>query len=217
MTSTPDLIDQLVRGAAPVKRLGSPLRRACLFVAGVMALVGALVLVRGIAPGALERFSEMRVVLETAATALTGVAAILAAFSLAIPGRSPLWMALPVPPLVLWLATSGYGCYRNWLARGADGSLALGHSSDCFVFILTASIPMALALFFALRRARLLNPAPVLAVGALGVAGLAAAALQFFHPFDVTVTDLALHVAAVGLVVALVTTFGTPRLRHSNL
>jgi hypothetical protein len=125
-------------------------------------------------------------------------------------------MWLPVPPLALWLVTSGYGCYRNWLVRGADGSLALGHSADCFVFILTASIPMALALFFALRHARPLNPVPVLAVGALGVAGLAAAALQFFHPFDVTVTDLALHVVAVGLVVASVIAFGAPRLRYSN-
>ena len=213
MTTTPELIERLARDAVPVKRLGSPLRRASLFVAGVIALVGALVLVRGIAPGSLERFSETRVVLETIATAATGAAAILAAFSLAIPGRSPLWTALPLPPLALWLATSGYGCYRNWLARGADGSLALGHSADCFVFILTASIPMAVALFFVLRRARPLNPGPVLALGALGVAGLAAAALQFFHPFDVTVTDLALHVVAVALVVAFVTALGAPRLR----
>jgi hypothetical protein len=216
VTSTPDLIDQLARGAAPVKRLGSPLRRACLFVVPVIGLVGALVLFRGIAAGSLERLSEMRVLLETAATAATGATAILAAFSLAIPGRSSLWMALPIPPLVLWLAMSGYGCYRNWLARGVDGSLELGESANCFVFILAASVPMALALFFVLRRARPLNPGPVLAVGALGVAGLAAATLQFFHPFDVTVTDLALHLVAVSLVVALLTAFGTPRLRHLN-
>ena len=214
MTSTPDLIDQLAREAAPVKRLASPLRRTCLFLAGVAALVGALILIRGVAPGSLERLSETRVALETAATALTGIAAILAAFSLAIPGRSPLWVALPVPPLAVWLAASGYGCYRNWFVYGADGSLALGRSADCFVFILTASIPMALALFFALRRARPLNAVPVMGVGALGVAGLAAAALQLFHPFDVTITDLALHVVAVGLVVTFVTVFGAPRLAY---
>jgi hypothetical protein len=215
VTTTPDLIEQLARDAAPVKRLPSPLQRACVFLAGVVACVGALVLVRGVAPDALARLSEPRVALETAATVLTGVVAILAAFSLAIPGRSPLWMAVPVPPLMLWLAASGYGCYRNWLVRGADGSLALGHSADCFVFILTVSIPMAVALFFALRRARPLNAVPVLAVGAFGVAGLAATALQFFHPFDVTVTDLALHLAAVGLVVATVTAFGAPRLKQA--
>ena len=71
MTTTPELIEQLARDATPVKRLASPLQRACLFLAGVVALVGAVILVRGIAPGALERFSETRVLLETAATALT--------------------------------------------------------------------------------------------------------------------------------------------------
>jgi hypothetical protein len=216
VTSLPNLIDQLVDDAKPVKRLKAPLLRASLFVAGVMVLLAMLVLFRGIEPGSLERLFEMRVALETAATAVTGAAAIFAAFSLAIPGRSRIWMVLPIPPLVMWLATSGYGCYRNWVSYGANGSLALGHSADCFAFILTASIPMALALFFALRRAHPLNPGPVLSVGALGVAGLAAAALQFFHPFDVTVTDLTLHAIAVGLVVALVTAIGKPRLRPSG-
>ena len=214
MTTTPDLIEQLARDAAPVKRLASPVRRALLFLAGGAAVLVAIILIGGIAPGSLQRLSETRVVLETAATTLTGVAAILAALTIAIPGRSPFWGALPVPPLLLWLATSAYGCYRNWLAYGADGSLALGRSADCFVFIVLASIPMALALLVALRRARPLNAVPVLAVGALGVAGLTAAALQFFHPFDVTVMDLALHVIAVGLVVALVTALGAPRLAH---
>lgn len=211
MTSTPELIDQLARDAMPIKRLASPLRRTCLFLAGVIAFVGMLVLVRGVAPGSLARFSDTRVALETMATALTGGAALLAAFSLAIPGRSPLWMALPFPPLALWLGASGYGCYRNWLVYGADGSLALGRSADCFIFILMASLPMAVALFFALRLARPLNGNAVMALGALGVAGLAAAALQLFHPFDVTVTDLALHAAAVVLVVMLATIFGSPR------
>ena len=36
-------------------------------------------------------------------------------------------------------------------------------------------------------------------VGALGVAGLAAFILQFFHPFDVTIMDLGTHVAALAL------------------
>jgi hypothetical protein len=35
------------------------------------------------------------------------------------------------------------------------------------------------------------------------VAASAAFLLEFFHPFDVTVIDLALHLAAVGVVMAL--------------
>jgi hypothetical protein len=37
----------------------------------------------------------------------------------------------------------------------------------------------------------------------LGVASLAAFLLQFFHPFDVTVIDLGLHLAGIATVVIL--------------
>ena len=40
-------------------------------------------------------------------------------------------------------------------------------------------------------------------MGGLGVAGIAAFLLQFFHPFDVTLLDLAIHAVAVGLVVGV--------------
>ncbi|HXJ00525.1 MAG TPA: NrsF family protein [Micropepsaceae bacterium] len=210
MTTTHDLIDSLARDAGPVRRLQSPLRRGFLFLAAIVGIVLAATLVTNAWPGMLSRLQDSRFAIEMSATALTGVAAILAAFCLSIPGWSRAWTFAPIPPLAVWLGASGYGCYRNWFVYGADGSLALGRSADCFVFILTASVPMVIALFFALRRARPLNLVPVLAMGALGVAGLAAAALQFFHPFDVTVTDLALHAAAVTLVVAFATLFGVP-------
>jgi hypothetical protein len=41
----------------------------------------------------------------------------------------------------------------------------------------------------------------VAALGTLGVAATSAFILQFFHPFDVTAIDLALHLAAVALVI----------------
>ena len=212
MTTTSDLIDSLARNAGPVRRLRSPLRRGFLFLAAVIGVVLLATLVTDTWPAMIVRLQDGRFAIEMIATALTGVAAILAAFCISIPGWGRFWMFLPIPPLAIWLGASGYGCYRNWFVYGADGSLALGQSADCFIFILTASVPTAIALFFVLRRARPLNSIPVMAIGALGVAGLAAAALQFFHPFDVTVTDLALHAAAVALVVALATILGAPRL-----
>ena len=48
-----------------------------------------------------------------------------------------------------------------------------------------------------------LQPLPVALTAALGVAALAAFALQFFHPFDSTATDLMMHGAAVVIVLAL--------------
>ena len=214
MTTTSDLIDSLVRDGGPVRRLQSPVRRAALFLAAVLGTLVIVTLAANAWSGMLLRLQDGRFAVEMIATLFTGIAAILAAFCISIPGWSRFWLLLPVPPLALWLGTSAYGCYRNWLAYGADGSLALGRSADCFVFIVLTSIPVAIALYFVLRRARPLNSTPVMAVGALGVAGLAAAALQFFHPFDVTVVDLALHAAAVALVVALATGLGARRLEQ---
>jgi hypothetical protein len=54
-----------------------------------------------------------------------------------------------------------------------------------------------------------LEPVRVAAMGALGVAALAAAALQFFHPFDVTFLDLGVHLGTIGLVV-----LGTSAIEH---
>jgi len=66
-----------------------------------------------------------------------------------------------------------------------------------------------------LRQARPIAPLPGAARGALGGAATAAFILEFFHPFDVTVIDLTLHVSAVCLVVVLVTSLRRPLLDDS--
>jgi hypothetical protein len=198
--TTPELIESLAADAKPVRRLAPPLTRAGLWLTGFLLLVALVTWATGAWPLMLQRLQATRFALEMSATFLTGVAAVIAAFYLSLPDRSRFWMLLPLPALVLWLASSGYGCYRNWIESGPQG-WRLGRSSDCFVFIVTLSIPMAIALYAVLRRARPLAPVPVMALGGLGVAGLAAATLQFYHPFDVTIVDLSVHIAAVLIVV----------------
>jgi hypothetical protein len=197
---TESLIQDLSGSLQPVKRLHPPLQRATLWLLLVF-LLGALAILRFANLGVfVHRMAVTRVAVECAATALTGIAAVLAAFMLSIPDRSARWALLPLPPLIVWLLASGLGCLRNGLSLYTDGSF-VGESRHCVVFILGASVPLAALLFAVLRRARPLRPEPVAALGALGVAALAAFFLQFFHPFDVTVIDLTLHLAAVGAVI----------------
>ena len=141
---------------------------------------------------------------------------VIASFYLSLPDRGPFWMLLPLPPLLLWLASSGYGCYQNWIAYGPQG-WRLGRSTDCFVFIITMSIPVGIALYLALRRALPLDPLRVMAIGGLGVAALAATTLQFYHPlFDVTVVDLTVHVVAVLIVMAVMMAGGLTGISRSR-
>jgi len=218
VTSTDDLIASLAADAKPVRRLRPPLVRAAAWLALFVALVGAVTLATGAWPEMFARLRDQRFAVELTATFVTGLAAVIAAFYLSLPDRSRFWAFLPVPPLALWLASSGYECYRNWIELGPQG-WRLGRSSDCFVFILTMSIPVAVALYWVLRRAKPLDVTRVLAIGGLGVAALSAATLQFYHPFDVTVIDLAVHVIAVLIVIGVMTAAGKngPRILPSKI
>jgi len=196
---TEQLIQELVSGLQPVRRLRSPELRAAWWLAAVAVLIGLALL--GFADWArvMQRMAMPRIALECTAAGLTGISAIFAAFLLSVPGHSPRWTALPLPAFVLWLATSGLGCLRNGWSLHGPGGFA-GDSPHCFGFIVVVSVPLSIGLFAVLRRARPIAPLPVAALGTLGVAALADFVLEFFHPFDVTVIDLALHLAGIAVV-----------------
>ncbi len=204
--NTEQLIAELAGGLQPVSRLRSPAVRALQWLA-VIAVLGTVAIVRYADLGVfLHRIASPRVAVECVGTALTAITAILAAFELSVPGRSIRWALLPAGPFLLWLGASGLGCLANGIGGDARESL------HCFVFIAAVSVPLAASLLWMLRRARPIAPLPVAAVGALGAAATAAFLLEFFHPFDVTVIDLALHLAAVVLVVAVLSLWRRPLL-----
>jgi hypothetical protein len=164
-----------------------------------------------------HRLQVPRIALECIGSTLTAITAIIAAFELSIPGASRRWAWLPLAPLSLWLGASGIGCLRNGLGLHERlNELGLrtlgGESNGCFIFIAGVSVPLAVALFWMLRRAQPIAPLPVALFGTLGVAATAASLLQFFHPFDITLLDLAFHLAAVGFVIFIGTILRRPLL-----
>jgi hypothetical protein len=189
--NTEQLMASLTAALQPVRPLRPPVVRALLW----LALIGILVGVPLLLLANLQRFAlrnaDPRVALELGATLLTGITAVVAAFHLSIPDRTRAWIYAPLPPLLLWLGSSGLGCLQNGV-----GELDF----QCLMFVVAASVPLGLLLFVFLRRARPITPLSVAVMGGLGIAGIAAFVLQFFHPFDVTVIDLAVHLMAVLLV-----------------
>ncbi len=202
MDETEGLIARLTEGLQPVKRLRPPGLRAAIWL-GVVAVLGAILVLR-FANLAMfvHRIGDPRLALELTGTLLTGILAVIAAFELSLPDRPITWSLLPAPAFVLWLGCSGFSCWRQWIVRGPDG-LGKGETADCFLWIVGFGVPLAIALFVALRRSHPLSPGPVAAMAGLGVASLAAFLLQFFHPFDATFIDLGLHLAAVATVILL--------------
>jgi hypothetical protein len=206
---TEQLIESLAAQLQPVRRMPAPVLRAL----GWLATIGVIGLLLVLRYANLELFMHRlrlpHVALAWAGSSLTAITAIVAAFELSIPGRSRRWAWLPLPTFALWLGASGVGCFNNDLGWGA---LPGGESTGCFMFIAAASVPLALVLFWMLRRAHPIAPLPVALLGTLGVAATAASLLQFFHPFDATLIDLSFHLAAVGLVVCIGTVLRRPLL-----
>lgn len=200
--ATEALIETLAAEARPVRVLAPPLKRA-LALLGLAAVAGAAaIMLMGDMDGLADRYAgrESMMWLEMAAMLTTGLIAVTGAFFMAVPGRSRRWLLAPLPPLLIWIALSGMGCWRV-LEQDGVGDLAFGHGMDCLVFILGTSLAVGPILVWRLSRARPIEPLPVALLAGLGTASLSAFLLSFFHPFAVTFVDLGVHLVAVALVV----------------
>lgn len=202
MITTPDLIESLVASAAPVRRLRPPLERAVgwlLFAALILAL---LAVSRGVRPDLELRLQQPVFVIGIAASLATGILAAIASLTVSVPERSRRWLLVPVPTLLVWLATVGYGSLTSWVGIGPDG-ISLGEMARCFATLVLVGAPLSLALLVMLRFTALLAPTPVAIAGSLAVAAMTSTALSLFEPLDATVMVLIWNLGTAALLVAL--------------
>lgn len=204
-TETDRLIEELTRQAVPVRRLSPPLLRAGLWLLGAVVIIAGLASFHGMNEEhgfhhMWMKLAETKVVLQVSASLVTGITAIVAAFMISLPDRSPNWALLPVPALAFWALSIGYGCLTDWVERGPDG-FELGTSFGCFLTILGTSVPLGLFLGRVLRYAASIRPLETMTLGALGIAALSATGLSFYHELDATIMILIWHGGSTLLVI----------------
>jgi len=202
MTNSPH--DSLIRGLAsdlkPVRRLPRPMLRAFGWL-GIVCVVALGLAVFSDLPAIRERIAEAPDLwLAVLGSTATAVLAAIAAFQLSLPDAPRAWAWLPLPGVILWIGASSFGCLRTFVVP-AEHAARLDETRDCIVFIIALSVPLSALMFAMLRRGCPLEPGLTAATGGLAVAAAAATLLNFFHPFDATATDLAVHAIAVALVV----------------
>lgn len=200
MSSHDALIADLVSELRPVRRLPLPALRAAGWLALVVATACALAAYSDLAAMRHRLMAEPDMWLAVLGSTLTAGLAVVAAFELDLPDRSRAWALLPLPGLALWIGASGMGCARTVLIPGTHDA-SMMESGRCLTFIIGLSIPLSVALYLMLRRGFSLNPSLTGAVAGLAVAAAAATLLNFFHPYDAALEDLAVHAVAVTLVV----------------
>ncbi|CAN7761733.1 DUF1109 domain-containing protein [Variovorax sp. LjRoot84] len=202
MITTSELIEALVADAPPVRRLRPPVVRAALWLLLAVLIFGLLAAGHGVRPDLAQRLDQPAFIVGTAAALLTSVLAAVASFMLNLPDRSRGWALLPVPALLAWVGTVGYGCLVNWVGIGPDG-VQLGETARCFATALITSLPLSLAMFAMLRRGALLSASTVSLTGSLAVAAMSATAMSLFHSLDATVMILIWNLGIATLIVAL--------------
>ncbi len=209
MTRTDELIDTLVEQAAPVRRLRPPLVRAALWLAFAGLLIAAMATGAGIRPDLMDHLHRPALAITVGAALATGLLSTVAAFTVSIPGRSQWWLALPLPPLAVWMSTIGYGCFANWVSLGPG--FRLGEELRCAAILVVISVPLAIALAAMLRYAAMLRPGAVAQAGGLAIAAIMAAALPMFHDHDATAMILLWNLGTAALVTGIADLLG-PRL-----
>ena len=207
MTTTRELIDALAADAVPVRRLRHPLVRAAGWLLLATIVVGLLAIGQGLRPDLSLRLQQPMFVVGIAASLLAGVLAAIASFLVGLPDRSRLWCLLPVPALLVWFSTIGYGCLTGWIGLGAGG-IRLDEVVRCFATLLLVGIPLALATLVMLRHTATLYPRSTALIGGLAVAAITASALSLFHDLDATIMILVWNLGTAALIVGAWSTLG---------
>jgi hypothetical protein len=199
---TEDLIGQLAAELRPVRPMAAPLVQAALWLAGAVLAVGVAVALHGPRPDLTERLGMAQEVGQWLAAVATGVSAAIAAAMLARPDRSARWALLPVPFLLVWLASLGLGCLAD-MARMGDDALRPHLSLSCIRFITLLGVPLGAGLLLLLRHAGPVRPTPVLLLAGIASAALCSAGLSLFHHLDAALEVLLSHGVAIGIVALL--------------
>jgi len=208
------LIGALVADLRPVRPLPPPALRTLIWLMLVAAVAVAIAMFADVTAMWRRMTAIPDMWLAVLGSVATMATAAFAAFELSLPDRSRAWALLPLPALALWVGASGLGCMRVYVLPGTHVA-GIGEMRDCLLFIVGLSVPLSAALIVMLRRAYSLAPPLTAAMAGLASAAAAAALLNFFHPFDAALADLAVHSVAVLIVVAAAREVGRRTARNS--
>jgi hypothetical protein len=199
---TEDLIDQLSQSLKPVKRLAPPTYRAGGLTILATFLIAAVSWKQGLRPDLAHKLTEASYVTAVLAAWLTGVTATLAALEVSLPGGRKSWAWLPLPSAILWIWGVGWGCLLHWVTI-LDAKPVEDSAVNCLTTLIAASIPLTLALWLSVGKAKPLERSNTAWLSAVAVAAFADVAHLLCHVVEATVFVLLMNLGTAATIVAV--------------
>ncbi len=200
MRSHDRLINELSKSAQPVKRTWPTGLRVAAWIVAVLPC-GTLTswslhnkFTDWAQPGALPAFITLLLSFVIGSIAISG------AFNLSIAGRKPLRLKWAAVLAAVWLMVN----LLNTSFSANDGGVGrFGEGLHCYLFMLSASLPMIVISIATLYRTRSLYPGKSLALAGCGIAFMSSMLLSLCHDTHLHGLDFAMHLAAGITIVAI--------------
>lgn len=196
MADHDQLIEQLSRAIAPVKRPWKPGWRVMAWVA--MALpcgaIVSLLVHRTVTDWSQD--GAQWVILQLMLTFVAGTLAVRNAFLMSIAGQPSLGWKWFTPLIGVWLAITMVNMRLHHVH-----TVSSTEGTNCYLFMVVVSIPMMAMVIGYLRRTRTLFPVRSLATAGAGVACMALTLLALCHPTHISALDFLMHIAATATIV----------------
>jgi hypothetical protein len=202
MMDTNALIAELASSVAPVRRLPAPWVRMLMWLLISVPFLAVIWLMMPSDINLAAALADRRFLFEETVLLVTALTAALAAFGSVVPGYDRRILLIPLLPLLLWLASLGEGCWRNWVVLGAGG-LTLRPDWDCLPPAILIGIVPSIVMVVMLRRGAPLLPRVSIALAALAVAAPANLGLRLFHVGDASVMVLFWHLGGAAVLTGL--------------
>lgn len=195
------LIDQLSNRASPVKRTWPTGWRVAAWIIAVLpcGMLSSWAFHSKYTdwsqPGALYALISLLI------SFIIGTSAIAGAFNLSIAGRKPLRLRWAALSAMLWLVVN---LLNTTSSHDPAAAGRFGEGMHCYLFMLTASLPMMVISIICLYRTRSLYPSQCLALAGCGTAFMSSVLLSLCHGIQLHLLDFMMHLAA-GITITAIT------------
>lgn len=195
---TEELIGRLVADLRP-RHVERRIRSRRLWTVAIVAIaLPLLALARPFRADIASRMADPMFVASVATSAMIFFTGLVTVLMLGVPGRSRLWLLVPLIALGLWLV-SEFASVAIELLQGGWRALAFEHSAQCPFVIGIVGVPIFLAILSLSRLGLIVWRGPIVAVAALSSFSLPATILNLFHALDTAAMVLLWHFGAISV------------------